>query len=60
MTMLLTLTSLKMRVYQIFSITITVKKNMINMILFFKAKIKDELENILSKNVYDESYVFFD
>ena len=26
---------------------------------FFKAKIKDELENI-SKNVHDESYVFFD
>ena len=27
---------------------------------FFKAKIKDELENILSVNVHDESYVFFD
>ena len=27
---------------------------------FFKAKIKDELEKIISKNVHDESYVFFD
>ena len=26
--------------------------------IFFKAKIKDELENILSKNVHDESYDF--
>ena len=26
---------------------------------FFKAKIKDELENVLSKIVYDESYIFF-
>ena len=25
-----------------------------------EAKIKDELENIISKNVHDESYVFFD
>ena len=27
---------------------------------FFKAKIEDELGNILSKNVHDGSYVFFD
>ena len=26
---------------------------------FFKAKIKDDSENIFSKNVHDESYVFF-
>ena len=50
-----------MRIYQIFPRTITlIKKKENNKYNFFKAKINGELENILSKNVLNESYVFFD
>ena len=46
--------------YEIFSITIIFKKKKNKYDNFFKAKINDELENTLSKNVLDEFYVFFD